>query len=283
MDKDADYTAPDGKIVVPFAVESALSGVQKKVGTDKALWYSRTFTVPRAWKNQKVLLHFGAVDWQSEVWVNGVKAGEHTGGYTPFSYDITGLLRKSGKQELKIKVLDASDQSWQPRGKQCVTSRGIWYTPVTGIWQTVWLEAVPKTHIRSYYASSDIDKGEITVHIDADGLVAGDVVKVDLRSGGLGYSAEKPSGEILTSAEGSDAVLRVAHPELWSPSNPYLYGLDISLLRKGKVIDKVYGYTALRKVSAMLDEDSFQTRRSEERRVGKECSHQCRSRWSPYH
>ena len=261
LDKDADYTAPDGKIVVPFAPESALSGVQKQVGVDKALWYSRTFTVPRAWKNKKVLLHFGAVDWQSEVWVNGAKAGVHTGGYTPFSYDITGLLRKSGKQELKIKVLDASDQSWQPRGKQCVMPRGIWYTPVTGIWQTVWMEAVPKTHILSYYASSDIDNGEITVHVDADGIAAGDVVKVELRSGGIGYSAEKPSGEILTSANGSDVVLRVADPELWSPSNPYLYGLDISLLRKGKVIDKVSGYTAMRKISTVMDEDTFFTSR----------------------
>lgn len=260
LDKDAEYAAPDGKIVVPFAVESALSGVQKKVGADKALWYSRTFSVPRAWKNQRILLHFGAVDWQAEVWINGVKAGVHTGGYTPFSYDITGLLRKSGKQEIRVKVLDASDQSWQPRGKQCVTSRGIWYTPVTGIWQTVWLEATPKTSIGSYYATSDIDKGEIRVQVAAEGLSAGDVIRVDLRSGCIGYSAEKPSGEILASAEGAEVVIPVSYPQLWSPSNPYLYGLDISILRKGKVVDKVSGYTAMRKISAIMDTDTYHLR-----------------------
>ena len=261
LEKDSDYIKPEGKIVVPFAVESPLSGVRRRVEPENALWYARGFTVPRQWKGKRLLLHFGAVDWQAEVWVNGRKAGIHTGGYTAFSFDITDLLNKSGRQELKVKVLDASDQSWQPRGKQVASPQGIWYTPVTGIWQTVWLEAVPKAHIRSYLAGSDIDNGSVKVHVDADGLQAGDVVRVQLREGGIGYSAEHPSGAVVASADGADVVLPLAEPQLWSPANPYLYGLDISVLRKGKVIDKVSGYTAMRKISVITDTDTYSTRK----------------------
>ena len=261
LEKDSDYIKPEGKIVVPFAVESPLSGVRRRVGPENALWYARGFTVPRQWKGKRLLLHFGAVDWQAEVWVNGRKAGIHTGGYTAFSFDITDLLNKSGQQELKVKVLDASDQSWQPRGKQVASPQGIWYTPVTGIWQTVWIEAVPQAHIRSYLASSDIDNGSVKVHVDADGLQAGDVVRVQLREGGIGYSAERPSGAVVASADGADVVLPLAEPQLWSPANPYLYGLDISVLRKGKVIDKVSGYTAMRKISVITDTDTYSTKK----------------------
>ena len=259
LDKDDAFQAPQGKILVPFAVESQLSGVRKEVGPEKALWYVRSFTVPRKWKGQRVLLHFGAVDWQAEVWVNGQKAGIHTGGYAPFSFDITSLLKKSGKQELKVKVLDASDQSWQPRGKQVAHPRSIWYTPVTGIWQTVWLEAVPQSSIVSYLAEADVDNSQFRVHVETAGLQAGDVVKVQLLEGGIGYSAEKPSATVLASADGADVILPVADPKLWSPSNPYLYGLDISIIRKGKAVDKVAGYTALRKISAKRDTDTFET------------------------
>jgi beta-galactosidase/beta-glucuronidase len=142
-------TAFDGKILVPFAVESALSGVGKTPGKDNTLWYRRSFTVPSAFRGQNLLLHFGAVDWQCEVWVNGVRVGEHKGGYDPFSFDITSQVKKSGQQELVVRVWDPSDDGPQPRGKQVNKPRGIWYTPVTGIWQTVWLEAVPKTYIAS--------------------------------------------------------------------------------------------------------------------------------------
>ena len=261
LGKDSDYVRPDGKIVVPFAVESQLSGVCRQVGPEKALWYVRSFAPPRDWKGKRLLLHFGAVDWQAEVWVNGQKAGIHTGGYTPFSFDITDLVNMSGEQELKIKVLDASDQSWQPRGKQVANPQGIWYTPVTGIWQTVWLEAVPQTSIQSYLAVSDIDSNSVKVHVEAAGLMAGDVVRVQLKEGCIGYSAENPSGAVLASADGADVVLSVSAPQLWSPSNPYLYGLDISVLRKGKVIDKVSGYTAMRKISVIMDTDTFHTRK----------------------
>lgn len=259
MGKDDAYSSAQGQIVVPFAVESRLSGVLKLVGPEKALWYERNFTIPRKWKGKRVLLHFGAVDWQAEIWVNGHKAGIHTGGYTPFSFDITDLLKKSGKQDLKVKVLDASDQSWQPRGKQVANPRTIWYTPVTGIWQTVWLEAVPETRVLSYQAQADVDNSSLNVHVETKGLEPGDIVYVELREGSIGYSAENPSGAVIASAEGADVYFNIQKPELWSPSYPYLYGLDISIIRKGKIIDNVSGYTALRKISAQMDTDTFET------------------------
>ena len=247
LDREEDYDIPQGQILVPFAVESRLSGVQKQVGPEKALWYQRSFTVPKQWKGKRVLLHFGAVDWQADVWVNGQKAGVHTGGYAPFSFDITDLLRKNGKQDLKVKVLDASDQGWQPRGKQVAHPRSIWYTPVTGIWQTVWMEAVPDTQVLSYLAVADVDKSSLSVHVDAENLKADDVIKVELRDGEVSYGAD-----------GADVVLALENPRLWSPSTPHLYNLDISILRKGKVIDKVSGYTAFRKISARMDTDTFE-------------------------
>lgn len=243
------FPAPEGKILVPFAVESSLSGVKKDVGPDNALWYRRSFTVPRNWKGKSVLLHFGAVDWKAEVWVNGKQVGVHTGGYAPFSFDISPLLKKSGRQEIVVRVEDASDLSWQPRGKQVFSSQGIWYTPVTGIWQTVWLEAVPQARIASYYAVPDIDAGKLSITVDAENTAAGDIVKVALKEGGIGYSAEKPSLAVLASAEGTEVEIPVPGAKLWSPDSPYLYGLEISILRKGKVIDKVEGYTAMRKIS----------------------------------
>ncbi|MDD3788412.1 MAG: beta-galactosidase, partial [Petrimonas sp.] len=138
----------DGKILVPFAVESSLSGVQKRLGGDNELWYQREFSIPSNWKNNKVLLHFGAVDWKADVWVNDIKVGQHTGGYTPFSFDITPAL-KGGANKLVVKVWDGTDQGFQPRGKQVNRPQGIWYTPVSGIWQTVWLEPVPEKYIEN--------------------------------------------------------------------------------------------------------------------------------------
>jgi Glycosyl hydrolases family 2, sugar binding domain len=130
-------TSYAGKILVPFCIESSLSGVQKKVGESNELWYRRTFRFPANWKSKKMLLHFGAVDWRAEVWISQVKIGTHQGGYTPFSFDLTPFLLKDSLQELIVKVWDPSDQGYQPRGKQVNNPRGIWYTSVTGNWQTV--------------------------------------------------------------------------------------------------------------------------------------------------
>ena len=123
----------------------------KTVGDTNRLWYKRDFTVPPSWQGQRVLLHFGAVDWQCEVFLNGEKVGEHEGGYDSFSLDLTGKLRgePGTPQQLAVAVWDPTDKGPQPRGKQVAKPEGIWYTPVTGIWQTVWMEAVPRSSITS--------------------------------------------------------------------------------------------------------------------------------------
>jgi beta-galactosidase/beta-glucuronidase len=179
----------DGKILVPFAVESALSGVGRTVTADDALWYRTEFTVPSAWKGRRLMLNFDAVDWKAEVFVNDVKVGTHTGGYTHFSFDVTPYL-KSGANNLVVRVEDATDDDFQPRGKQVANPRGIWYTPVSGIWQSVWIEPVAPTHITDYNVVSCLKSKSIDVTVDAAGVQEGDVVKVFLLDGGIGYSTE---------------------------------------------------------------------------------------------
>lgn len=249
-EKATDFKA-EGKILVPFAVESSLSGVGKTVGKEKALWYERTFTVPKKWKGQNILLHFGAVDWKTDVWVNGKHVGQHTGGYTPFEYDITPYLKKKGEQTLRIRVWDATDDSFQPRGKQVECPSGIWYTPVTGIWQTVWMEPVATTRINSYTTVSDIDAKTLTVNVNTKNLQASDIVKVEILEGGKGYNPEKPSGTTIAAvnAKNGKAVFTLPEVKTWSPDNPYLYGIKITLSRNNKVVDVVNGYTAMRKIS----------------------------------
>lgn len=247
----AETFESEGKILVPFAIESSLSGVGRSVGRENALWYEREFTIPSKWKGKEIILHFGAVDWLSELWINGNKVGEHKGGYTPFEYNITPYLRKSGKQTLTMRVYDATDNSYQPRGKQICVPEGIWYTPVTGIWQTVWMEPVASAHISDYYVVSDIDKASMKFEISAEGLAAGDIVKVQLIGGGIGYSAETPGSTVLAEAvaEGGKAEIAVPDMKTWSPDEPYLYGLKLSIVRGKKIIDSVDGYTAMRKIS----------------------------------
>ncbi len=195
------------------------------------------------------------MDWKSEVLVNGQLVGEHRGGYDPFTYDITPYLKKSGKQTLTVKVFDATDNSMQPRGKQCIVNTAIWYTPVSGIWQTVWMEPVAKTYIADYYPVSDLQKKEITVDVKTVGAQEGDMVKVQLLEGAVGYNTENPSQTVLAEAFASDgkAVLPVEEVKTWSPDEPFLYGMRISILRKGKVIDSVEGYTAMRSIEAKQD------------------------------
>lgn len=252
---EADDFTPEGQILVPFAVESSLSGVGRRITKENSLWYERTFVIPSKWKGKNILLHFGGVDWKSEVFVNGQLVGEHKGGYDPFTYDITPYIKKSGKQTITVKVFDASDNSMQPRGKQCIVNTGIWYTPVSGIWQTVWIEPVGDTYIADYYPISDLQKSQITVDVQTVGAQDGDMVKVQLLEGAVGYDPQKPSQTVLAEAitlEGK-AVLPVVNVKTWSPDNPYLYGIRISVLRKGKVLDTVEGYTAMRSIEAKKD------------------------------
>ena len=234
----------DGRILVPFAVESALSGVGRAVTENDALWYSREITIPKDWDGQRIILHFGAVDWKAEVYVDDRFVGEHKGGYTPFSFDITDALGKGRRHTLKVKVTDSTDKWYQPHGKQVTDPRGIWYTAVTGIWQTVWMEPVPSSSINSYYAVSDIDSGTLAVSVDA-ALADGDIVEVVLLADGVP----------VVEAEGREVTMHVPDMKLWSPSDPYLYDIEIKVVSDGAIVDCVKGYAAMRKISYARDED----------------------------
>ncbi len=168
----------DGKILVPYPVESSLSGVGKNVGKDETLVYKRTFEIPKGkeWDGRRVLLHFGAVDWEAVVTLNGQPLGKHTGGYTPFSFDATDALKADGPQELIVAVTDPTDAGFQPRGKQVRNPNGIWYTAVTGIWQTVWLEPVAATSIESLKMTPNIKDGTLTLETVVNGTQPGDII-----------------------------------------------------------------------------------------------------------
>lgn len=243
--------AYNGKILVPFAVESALSGVGKTVGKDSVLWYNQTVTIPANNKNSNVLLHFGAVDWQADIYVNGVHTGMHQGGFDPFTIDITNALKKGAKQDIAIRVWDPTDDGPQPRGKQVKKPEGIWYTPVTGIWQTVWVEQVPKTFIAETKQTPDIDKQVLTIAATVKNILPGDQLKATAWDG---------TTRIAEQVFNADATvtLPVANPKLWSPSNPFLYNLTFSVLRNGKIVDEVKSYFAMRKISLAPDDKGVQ-------------------------
>ena len=237
-----------GKILVPFAVESALSGVRKTVGPDNILWYRTKFLIPSAMKGKNILLHFGAIDWESSIYINGIRMGVHKGGYDPFSFDITQFVKKGGQQQLDIRVADPADKGPQPRGKQVENPQSIWYTSVTGIWQTVWIEAVPKTYISSTKQYPDIDKKVLNINVNIEDPQPGDIIHVSAWDGpNLVSEKEAPAG--------TGIILPVADPKLWSPDNPFLYDLKVSIIRKGKIADEVKSYFAMRKISLKPDEN----------------------------
>ncbi len=236
----------DGQILVPFAAESALSGVGKTVGAEKELVYRRSFDIPSSWKGKKVLLHFGAVDWKTDVWVNGVKVGNHTGGFTPFSFDITEALQ-GRENTLMMKVWDPTDQGYQPRGKQVSRPEGIWYTPVTGIWQTVWLEPVSESYIQDLRITPDIDHSLLSVQAVVNEATSKDLVEVKVFDGQkLVAQGKSINGECVQIEMPEDV-------KLWSPDSPFLYTLKIALKQDGKVKDEVASYAAMRKYSSRRD------------------------------
>jgi len=236
----------DGKILVPFAVESSLSGVGKELGKQNELWYKRTFTVPSDWKGQNVLLHFGAVDWKAEVYLNDIKIGTHTGGYAPFCFDITPFLT-SGSQKLVVKTWDPTDESFIPRGKQVVNPNSIWYTPVSGIWQTVWLEPVNAKYITSVTPVPDVDKSSLKVKVGTQNADPSDIVEVTLKDNNRVIATVK-------GVAGQDIDIAIPDAKLWSPDSPFLYDLNVSLVEKGKAVDKVNSYAAMRKISMKRDD-----------------------------
>ncbi|NDV66311.1 glycoside hydrolase family 2 protein [Bacteroides sp. 224] len=242
-------TKYDGQILVPFAVESSLSGVQKELGKDNELWYKRTFTIPSGWRSKNVLLHFGAVDWKTEVYLNDIKIGSHTGGYAPFSFDITPYL-KSGAQKLIVKVWDPTTEGFQPVGKQHNRPHGIWYTPVSGIWQTVWLEPVNQKHITSITPTANIDGGSLKVKVNTQNTQSSDLIQVTLKDGNKVVAVGK-------SVPGQTVDLYVPDMKLWWPESPFLYDMEVAILDKGKAVDKVNSYAAMRKISRKKDKDGI--------------------------
>jgi hypothetical protein len=236
----------EAKILVPFAPESALSGVMKH--SDR-LTYRRSLEIPKGWSGQHVLMHFGGVDWETKVSINGKELGVHRGGYDPFSFDITTALRPEGAQEITVEVFDPTDLGGQPRGKQKLKPGGIMYTPTSGIWQTVWLEPVSDAHIQAIRITPDVDDGAIRVTVSTVGTSPADVVRVvpampgDARM--VGMADGKPGDELKAKLNGV---------KLWTPDDPYLYDLRVLLLRDNKPIDEVKSYFGMRKIALGKDE-----------------------------
>ena len=235
-----------GKILVPFAFESALSGVGAPSPYENRLWYRRTFGIPAGWQGQHVLVHFGAVNWDCTVTVNGQQVAAHRGGYTAFECDITAAL-KPGENELVVSVVNPliyDTAESQVLGKQRRHSGGIFYTGCTGIWQTVWLEPVPAEHIGSLKLVPDIDAGVMRVTVQGP---TGDA-KISVEA--------KDDGKIVahaTGTAGGEIDLPLAQAHLWSPQDPHLYDLTVQVLRNGHAVDSVQSYFAMRKVSLGKD------------------------------
>lgn len=241
----------EGEILVPFAIESALSGVGRRVSADQEILYQRTFDIPSSWRGERVLLHFGAVDWKADVWVNGIQVGSHTGGYTPFSFDITAALAHRGSNTLTVRVWDPTDKSYHPHGKQASKPEHIWYTPVSGIWQTVWLEPVPESHIASLAVEPDLDRMTLLVTASVEAPSPGDLLTAEVFDNGVKIaSASSINSQPL-------AIRMPSDTRLWSPDDPYLYELKITLRNGDKPIDEVAGYAAMRKFSIARDADGL--------------------------
>ena len=232
----------ESKILVPYPVESALSGVMKH--SDR-LTYHRSFEIPKGWSGQQVLLHFGAVDWEAKVTLNGKELGVHRGGYDPFTFDITAALKKEGAQEITVEVFDPTDLGGQARGKQKLKPGSIMYTPTTGIWQTVWLEPVPEDRIESLKITPDVDAGNVRVRVNArlnpnrDEAVG--IVAVAFEGG---KEVARVGGQ-----PGKELILPISNPHLWSPDDPFLYDLRIEI-----GLDSVTSYFGMRKIALGKDE-----------------------------
>jgi hypothetical protein len=243
----------DGKILVPYPIESALSGVQRPLLPEQCLWYQRTVRKSAIKSGERTLLHFGAVDYQASVYVNGKLQGEHTGGYQNFSFDITDAL-KQGNNEIIVKVYDPTDQGPNPHGKQALKPHGIMYTAVSGIWQTVWLETVPATHIESLGLIPDIDRGKLNISVK---ITTASTTMKDFSIEAIASS----NGAIVNTGkfEANEMfALPIPDSHLWSPDDPFLYDLAVRLLYKGKIIDTIRSYFGMRKVEIKKDKSGIE-------------------------
>jgi len=241
--KDASPpTRYQGTILVPYPLESLLSGVQKPLAPDQSLWYRRTFS-PAHTADRRTLLHFGAVDYETTVYVNGKEVGGHTGGYQRFTIDITPAIRP-GVNELVVKVNDPTDDGPDPHGKQTLHPEGILYTPSSGIWQTVWIESVPETSIETLTMTPDLDRSDLDVRVGLRGPSDGYTVEAIARTGPTIVARQVINGP---------TALHIDHPHRWSPDDPFLYDLELRALRNGKVVDDVRSYFGMRKIEVRKD------------------------------
>lgn len=238
-----------GKILVPFPVESALSGVMTRLDEHSKLWYHRTFAVPAAWRGRRVRLHFGAVDWRCEVRVNGQEIGGHHGGYDAFTFDITDALNWNGTNEISVCVTDPTEGD-QPRGKQSRKPEGIFYTSTSGIWQTVWLEPVPPVCIDRLKCTPDVDAKAL--HLWA----AVNSFSENLHIEAVASAAGKEIARVAGPAN-AEVTLDLPQPHLWSPDDPFLYDLKVTLKAGDKVLDSVSSYFGMRKISLRRDDQGF--------------------------
>ena len=245
----------DGEILVPFPVESTLSQVKKMVGEDNVLWYRTTFDVEDIQENEKLHLNFGAVDWDAKVYLNGRLAGGHKGGYTPFTVNLTPYL-KEGQQELVVRVWDPTDKGTQARGKQVQNPQGIWYTPVTGIWQTVWLETVREDHIKGLKITPNIDQKKVRLNMETTPLSEELVLHSTIMENGEVIAESSSDLSPLTKKTG--LLLTIPNMKLWSPEDPFLYDLHLTLeTADGEVVDEIESYFGMRKISLGKDANGY--------------------------
>jgi beta-galactosidase/beta-glucuronidase len=249
--KDAGFPQEfNDKILVPYPPESSLSGLAKRVTDQDRVWYRRSFTIPKNWLGRRIILHFGAVDFEATVYVNGKEIGRHRGGYDAFSFDITDSQDPSLINELMVSAWDPTDTSTQPRGKQVLKPGGIFYTPTSGIWQTVWLEPVTAACIKTIKITPDVDQSSVHVQVETPALISGYTLSVRVSDRGAKVAeAEGRSGDTIT--------LPIKKAKLWSPESPSLYQLAISLKLGSTTVDRVESYFGMRKISLGKDEKGF--------------------------
>ncbi len=237
------------QILVPYPVESALSGIKETVGPFQRVWYKKDIELDVS-EEERVLLHFGAVDWESHVFVNDHYVGNHQGGYDPFSFDITDQV-EPGTNTIVVTAWDPTDLGKQPVGKQSAQPRSIWYTAVTGIWQSVWLEVVPVTHISALKITPDVDESRVKIEIEVENLKDDHALLVEALT----------EGEVVGTSTGIPKQIfyvYLENPQLWSPDQPFLYDLKVSVLdESNQMIDEVSSYFGMRKITMEKADDGF--------------------------
>ena len=242
---------PDGIILIPFPLESSLSGVMRNISDEHIIWYEKDIEIPKNWSDKNIILNFGGVDWKCTIYINDIKIGEHLGGYSAFNFDITNSLKK-GKNKLIVKVIDPTNKGYQPCGKQALNPNGIYYTSISGIWQTVWLEPVNKDYIKNIEINNDFDNKEIKINfkINSEKKLP---INLSLEYNGQNITKMKglSNDNIIIKFENNSF-----HP--WSPSEPNIYTIRAELFNESnQIIDSIQSYTTIRKIEQKKDETGY--------------------------